>query len=139
MLDPDELDACLVERPQNSVQFRLHCSTIAVLAVLDQEYGEEGQHSCRRVYDQLPGIRITQKRAATRPAQTRISTVEMTKASGCSMSRALPDAIQVGDSSIYTERCTRPERRRCAFLGWLFLNRNRRQLVERKLATSEIR
>ena len=67
MLDADELGARLADRAQQFVELGLDRRAVPVLAVLDEEHGEEGQHRGRGVDDQLPGVRIVEQRARRRP------------------------------------------------------------------------
>src|SRR3546814_2582483 len=67
MLDPHEFLARIVERTQDFVELGLHRGAVAVLAVLDEEYREKGQHCRRGVDDQLPGVGISQQRPTRRP------------------------------------------------------------------------
>src|SRR5438067_1675476 len=67
MLDADELLARLVDCAQELVELGLHRRTVAVLAVLDQEYHQEGDDRRSGVDDQLPRIGIMEDGPGRRP------------------------------------------------------------------------
>jgi hypothetical protein len=52
----DKFISCVFEGADNLIEFEMHCFSIAVLRVLDQEHHEEGNDRRGSVDDQLPGI-----------------------------------------------------------------------------------
>ena len=67
VLDANKWIARIPDGTDQLVELGLHRRAVAILAVLDQEHGEKGQHRGRCIHDQLPGIGIMQCRSARRP------------------------------------------------------------------------